>query len=538
MAIKIPSKNIYSIQNPKIRDNAIDNITIGYNKVSPLNEFDKLVYNDKQNTVGSYSSPQQDYNETSIALGNYNFIYGIAFVRIEPRYSEITSRIPIDMGNSFVKELLTGVDENGNQKINYNIIGTEYTGTATAEATKKGATVGSGDVSISVIHYIQNSNPNDTMLSIPSEDQEFSQTVDISNNNTSNSTSVTLKPKYTESTIKTATANKITVDGVEYFEISIKYLTGVRITKLIGKSSNLNTQITSAVPLTGEYTEYYPSSIEISFKGNTIGISTEDNTMTIGIGTKPLKIDGNELMQNTSDIEAKYKKTLEEDYANGKETATVLCTISDYYDYGNGQKVISPNGTNILDGNYVELWNANYNKNNGTVSQTTADNATEYLFQLQGIKDGEFTIDSIDRKTIYSSGNISLRFTKSNDFSQIRFKLNGKTIDTGISFDVSDLENGKIYFFHANVNIDGGQGNIYWDEMQITRQARVKGYDKGGLPMAFQLYDEVVPMIMRYDGKDYPLSVDASGNAKVFKVLGINIYFDGAIWQKLSLQEC
>ena len=65
--------------------------------------------------------------------------------------------------------------------------------------------------------------------------------------------------------------------------------------------------------------------------------------------------------------------------------------------------------------------------------------------------------------------------------------------------------------------------------------------DKGNLviskneieKMVFQLYDEVVPMIKN----DTPLSLSSNGKAKTFALLGRRIYYDGAVWQEISLQE-
>ena len=39
------------------------------------------------------------------------------------------------------------------------------------------------------------------------------------------------------------------------------------------------------------------------------------------------------------------------------------------------------------------------------------------------------------------------------------------------------------------------------------------------------------------DGKDRPMSLYKDGSAKVFQVLGSKIFYDGAVWQELSLQE-
>ena len=53
--------------------------------------------------------------------------------------------------------------------------------------------------------------------------------------------------------------------------------------------------------------------------------------------------------------------------------------------------------------------------------------------------------------------------------------------------------------------------------------------------MTFNLYDEVLPCYKTPYG-DAPMSM-ADGKAKTFTVLGSKVYFDGAVWQEISLQE-
>ena len=55
--------------------------------------------------------------------------------------------------------------------------------------------------------------------------------------------------------------------------------------------------------------------------------------------------------------------------------------------------------------------------------------------------------------------------------------------------------------------------------------------------MSFAMYDQVIPMVYGSDGQDRPMSTYQDGTPKVFQVLGSKIYYDGAVWQELSLQE-
>lgn len=55
--------------------------------------------------------------------------------------------------------------------------------------------------------------------------------------------------------------------------------------------------------------------------------------------------------------------------------------------------------------------------------------------------------------------------------------------------------------------------------------------------MIFEHYDKVVPMIRNGYGQDEAMSYNADGTAKVFEVVGVRVYSDGAVWQELTLRE-
>ena len=74
--------------------------------------------------------------------------------------------------------------------------------------------------------------------------------------------------------------------------------------------------------------------------------------------------------------------------------------------------------------------------------------------------------------------------------------------------------------------------NEYFDEndnIVISTQTANK--------MIFDLYDEVVPMLLNEWGEDAPISYNKQGLAKTFKVVGIGKIGDGAVWQNLTLRE-
>lgn len=63
-------------------------------------------------------------------------------------------------------------------------------------------------------------------------------------------------------------------------------------------------------------------------------IVSNEETSTIGSGESLIKMTSNEIIQNSATNLNKYANDILSEYANGKETATVRCSIGDYYDDG------------------------------------------------------------------------------------------------------------------------------------------------------------------------------------------------------------
>ena len=108
----------------------------------------------------------------------------------------------------------------------------------------------------------------------------------------------------------------------------------------------------------------------------------------------------------------------------------------------------------------------------------------------------------------------------------------------------SALRSIKSAFSKTKINYETGKETAvlkcsisdYFDEigeLAISADGKV-----GATPdrMTFRNGDEVIPMVCGVDGKDRPLS-QKNGLPKVFKVLGVKCFYDGAVWQEISLQE-
>ena len=91
---------------------------------------------------------------------------------------------------------------------------------------------------------------------------------------------------------------------------------------------------------------------------------------------------------------------------------------------------------------------------------------------------------------------------------------------------LTDYQNGKET---ATLRCSVGE---YYDE-NGTLAISTKTADK----MMFEHYDKVVPMVRSGRRKELAMSYTADGLAKVFEVVGVRVFFDGAVWQELTLRE-
>lgn len=436
MAILIPSKNIYDKQNPKVRDNVIERIEVGAVEVVPDNEYETPVYNQQYTDSGVWGNKNIDLQGNIYNLTGGTYSASACYVSLTPSYSNnIEIYIPIVSNNKYIDTLLLGIDKNGNENIKLRVVGDIIKRNATAKMDYSG---GTSNMKISDISYSDEEiiSSNTTInISALKENYDLEYTFDFNATSSHIIAEVDINQKElsinaTHSWDATATASlKIgslsniysiekspitTINGVEYYKLELKVLCGVEYDILAGNGFYYRdeTHGSEIWTMKGINYKYMPKQIEITVYGNTIGIDLVDKTVYINGETakKVHSVDGNELMQtsnyyqstDTNSITRAFSDTLT-DYAKGKETATIRCSISDYYDYNSGDKVIS------------------------------ADNSI-----------------------------------------------------------------GK---------------------------------------MSFKMYDQVIPMVYGADGKDRPMSLYQDGTPKVFQVLGSKIYYDGAVWQELSLQE-
>ena len=135
MAIKIPSKNIYEIDNPKIRDNMIDNVSVEQTVITPNNDYETPIHNaeidifDNDLVNGQEQSPSISAYSSNYEIYDYPISFALAYFS-QPKYISIDLQIPILQNNKYISKIIDGVDDNNNSNINISIGDTIIQGNA------------------------------------------------------------------------------------------------------------------------------------------------------------------------------------------------------------------------------------------------------------------------------------------------------------------------------------------------------------------------------------------------------------------------
>ena len=340
MAIKIPSKHIYSMDNPKIRDNFIDNVEVGTTFVSPDNEFDVSVYNLKIDQVEYIKKNHiTDIKGATFLISASNVSYELgAYIQIIPYITKLTIKIPKLLVNKYISELILGRNKEGNFNLS---ISTSYTVEKQPASAKFNYDTLSNTAQIKDIVYGEITEETETKTFVDINEEEFSITfTEDTGKSVTASVYETFKTMHYDEAYNLL-GNENYVSTFDYFSFDISFLSGYE--KLtFGGSSGVNYE--NWWDINGELVKYIPQQVTVTINGNTIGISLEDGTITYGSGTKPFSLDGNELLQDSATTNGKLTTQHLADnilaqYQNGKETATLLCDIGEYYEEDGTKKI-------------------------------------------------------------------------------------------------------------------------------------------------------------------------------------------------------
>jgi hypothetical protein len=499
MAITIPSSKIYEKKNPKVRDNAIERIEVGAVEVVPDNDYETPVFN--QAFLSGWKNEQEiskitqgQKNVDQIGTSYFFWYRAVSYLSLLPTYLPVTITIPKLKNNKYINKLYRSYkkDETTKEKvadIKTTVYADKYQGLATATG-----------------HYdfINDENgANPTIFNISTNYSEKPESfsgqlnplLSYTHDNTNLDVQSTLDYKIKETILNPQfddTSDK------NNFILSFDCLVGYEQVLLGGENngyynglpSSLSGANESDLPLNGTCVKYIPKQVEITIYGDTIGIDLVNKTVYINGETqkKVYGAYGNELMQ-TSNYEKKETELVENiDYRIGTSSNAAqtyfYTSVHLYNKY--------PLDT------YVEYTTPSGTKATAIIKafSTTHSPAIEST-------GGYVTIDKV-RRTKYATTYEEFKKTQEN------YK-NGKetaTIRCSIG-DYYDYDSGK----------------------------KVISVDDTSFPMSFRIYDQVIPMVYNNLGQDEPMSKLKNGSPKVFQVLGRRIFYNGAVWQELYLQE-
>jgi hypothetical protein len=520
MAIKIPSRNIYEKDNDKIRDNKIDRIEVGAFEILPNNEYDVSVANETITNMLTGSSyidegftisyatktnpnPESnaDYQYFATLLVGYQNITAISkkiriYVSKKQKQTSIISKL---------KKLVEDVTQDDGTKktipkINFSVVANKYIGKGQILAEIPDRFSEFHDDNVHVLERYErdfsNSTPTQTKVDI------VELKIDINRTAGGKEFPIVTQnfgwicgeeiPARENGTISAT----ITSEDENGYTIETEILCGAYL-------DNYYSGVTSGgyfqdehpfeldQHLEGECIWYEPISIEFTLYGNTIGIDLQDKTIYVPNqeGSKPFSVEGNELMQvskdnlvqipfNTSNLEL-----IEGKWEPGRQYYTVALKSGIQTD-----KKITANVTYSYGGHTREKQFVIYEGNS-----KSAEDDILAPFENLTISSATIEVDPL----AYAFSKTQAHYAKGKETATIRCSIS----------DYYD-ENGEKVIATNNSN-----------------------------KMAFDIYDEVIPYSYGADGSDKPLSRHKDGSPKTFVVLGTRIFYDGAVWQELTLQE-
>lgn len=477
MAIKIPSRNIYEKDNDKIRDNKIDRIEVGAFEVLPNNEYDKPVYNLSISTSDEiFSQAWQEKFDFKSASSSTQVVYAGVVAGLLPCYKkEIDIAIPKLVQNKLISQLKTGEDENNNSNVKYSVEYKKYEGVATI--------TGNGYSADNYIDEIVSKNFSYTEQYAMAKGA-LPKKIEVREESTGLTTNFLVEAKV-ELDDETNLGEEIILrEDDDFWYAKVTVLCGIEM--YFATTGLIKSQYshTNPITMTGKCEKYEPISVEITFYGNTIGIDLQDKTIYVPNqeGSKPFSVEGNELMQTGSEIAPFDIDNLEIFH---EETTP----------------------------GYVNCWVA--------LKNGTANNNIRVRAYLSGTQ-RTFTIEKGENESDRKPAGLY----DGEIFYIISATTDGERIVNAFSKTQAHYAKGKET---ATIRCSISD---YYDE----NGAKVIATNNSN-KMAFDIYDEVIPYSYGADGNDKPLSRHKDGSPKTFVVLGTRIFYDGAVWQELTLQE-
>lgn len=321
-----------------------------------------------------------------------------------------------------------------------------------------------------------------------------------------------------------------------YISVEIKTVSVIRTLSYMGyhdwSPSSANIYYVGEDYANYECFGYSLKNISIDINGTVIGFEKKETPLIYpnNYSTAEMEIGANEFIQSAEDI------------TSSTETGTVTLSVDGPIEPGSNTYMynitVSANNietTTIYNAGYVTIAFASDEQGGNFFFRGFFDilnrNSLSFDFgnscKIQGTIDGYILYgddnDNFDFRVFFQTGWLHQSGTS------VVLVGDLTKYDTTYLFDniLNEYQNGKET---ATLRCDIKD---YFDD----EGTKVISSDNSTGQMAFEIYDEVIPMRRNASGIDVPMSYYRDGTPKVFKVLQSKVYYDGAVWQEISLQE-
>lgn len=140
------------------------------------------------------------------------------------------------------------------------------------------------------------------------------------------------------------------------------------------------------------------------------------------------------------------------------------------------------------------------------------------------LEDENISVGEDDSEAFVISGS---ELTQVTNFYEFNGNIDEDILSTQYNVTLNQYNNGKETYV---ILCDFNEYYDEFDRLAISTK-------ENGIQMGFNIDDIVIPFVQGADGKDRYLSMNKDGTPKRFNVREIDTIYDGAVWQKLYLQE-
>lgn len=512
MAIIIPSSKTYDRQNPKVRDNVIERIEVETSTVVNDYKNDATIY-DKSfyDNIVNYSDIKEKCEvENGLGGNEYDgtfYIKAGVYCGGIVGHTVLNIQIPKTKENKYISNVFVGggqkENEEPNIKVTLNAQYKKYFASGEYNIKNDTFTISNQEIEKNEIVQLNTVNLEEKLIVQHKDDAPAGGEM--------SPISVEIK-LLSESNIRDGSIIK---EQEDFYEIKeLKVISYIKTLKFDGYNIDNNSYSNiTYIDMYGYVEEFIPKEIKIGINGNTIGIDLTDNVVKIGDSTskKAQTVERNELMQTQNYVVGKWEEepvkliqgSAHTEY--GQYTYTFLSSDNlpeDEHPTNIEVKVHDKSlyGSDII----VKFWEEDYPQSREVVKKF--ENSNGYCYINNG-----YYLDTSAGIEVYA-----IKKTTQKPAIEIMY---GNTKD--------EYLRGK-----ETATIRCSIGDYYEENGE-----KAISDDNTTGKMAFDLYDQVIPMVYGANGKDRPMSLYKDGTPKVFQVLGKKVFYDGAVWQELTLQE-